>query len=452
MDTLKTSKNIAANSISEMLDANLGKKVKLHVWKEETIEGVVEAVEKIDQTDINPSALQIINFRMDGKWMTLQKSEIRRIEFFEKPNQLYAKENVEIKPVLKVDFTSNKNEQQLDMMYLSNGLNWTPMYLIELTGEEKARLTLRAEVVNNIEDIDKTNVNFVVGVPNFSYANKLSPLIDFSAAGFVNKQYNKDFANFSNVASVQTIGYGIQEDLNFGSNGNTDGLQGSAEEDLFFYTLKNMSLKKGGRGHYPVFSADINIAHIYECNLPQNNANKNFYQTEYLFSPNPNKVFHSIKVVNDTKYPFTTGPALVVKKQGGTKPISQDRLNYTSINGHSFVKLTEAPDVRIKQAEKAIEKVERSRKFSRGSSSYFYDLITVEGQVEVKNYKDKKIDLNIRRTIIGDLKSSSVKWLKAERINTSGDPNKLTDVCWETSVKSGEELTITYSYQIYVPH
>jgi len=453
MDTLKTQKEVVANSIVDMLNANLGKKVRLHIGKEEVIEGTVQDV-GIKQADQAAAArYNIVSFRMDGQWMTLLSNEIRRVEFFEQPNQLLEQKNQEVKPILEVNFSSAKKEQALDMMYLSKGLNWTPIYLIELTGEEKARLTLRAEVVNNIEDIENTDVNFVVGVPNFSYADDYSALIDLAVPELFQARSAGSFANLSNRAQTQSIGYILAQDIEFATPpAATSGLQGSAEEDLYFYTMKNMSLKKGGRGHYPVFTADINIAHIYECNLPQNNAQKNYYQSDYLFTPNPNKVFHSIKVVNDTPYPFTTGPALVVKKETETKPISQDRLNYTSVNGNSFVKLTEAPDVHIKQAEKATKREERVKKLTKNKTDYYYDLITVEGQVKAKNYKDKKIDLNIRRAIIGELKKSSTKWLKAERINTSGNLNKTTDVCWETSVKAGEELTITYSYQIYVPH
>jgi hypothetical protein len=167
---------------------------------------------------------------------------------------------------------------------------------------------------------------------------------------------------------------------------------------------------------------------------------------------NPNKVIHSIKINNNTKYPFTTGPALVVKQQGDTKPISQDKLNYTSIKGHSFVKLTEAPDVQITQAEKSISNKDKAKTITKGKHNYHYDLLKVEGQVVIKNYKAKDIDINVRRTIIGDLQESSIKWLKSERVTASSDLNKLTDICWETNVKAGQELKITYVYEILIPH
>lgn len=449
MDTLKTIGQVTANSVVEMLRANIGRRVVVEVKDKTAVQGTIVALE---QNDLKTP--QIVTLRTDqGHWKTLRMEDILSIEFFEQPKQQYARNREEVKPVLQADFSDNKREHALDLMYLARGLSWTPLYLIELTSEKRARLTLRAEVVNSIEDIDGTDVNFVVGVPNFSLANRLSPLVDFSNPYYpAQNRAPSSYDNLSNSLQAQTITYGVQEDMAFSVPAAASGLEGTAEEDLYFYTLKEMNLKKGGRGHYPVFIADINIAHIYECNLPQNNEDKYAYRDDYLFSPNPNTVFHSLKVVNDTRYPFTTGAAMVVKNQQDTKPISQDRLNYTPIGGHSFIKLTEAPDVHIKQAEKAVKREESVRKETFNRNTYFYDLLTITGQIEIKNYKAQKIDLNIRRTILGDLQESSVEWLKAERINAAGGLNELTDVCWETSVDAGAELKITYTYQIYVSH
>lgn len=447
VDTLPNARTVPANTLSEMLQANLGKKVVLHVGKDEVIEGTVESLE---ESPLNSG--EIVTFRMDGRWRTFMLSEIRRIEFFEKPTQRIERQDQKVKPVLAVSFATDKKNHDLNLMYLSNGLSWTPLYLIELSGEKRARLSLRAEVINGIEDIEDTDVHFVVGVPNFNYANRLSPLVDFGLQDFAANLIEREMAPFSNTLQSQTIGCAVEADVAADLPAAASGLQGAAEEDLYFYTLENMSLKKGGRGQYPVFAADLEIAHIYECNLPPNNTNKYAYRDEYLFSPNPNTVFHSIKLINNTAYPFTTGAALVVKSGKETKPISQDRLNYTPVNGNSFVKLTEAPDVHIKQAEKAIKREENVKKTTQDRETFYYDLITVAGQIEVKNYKAQKIDLNIRRPIIGDLKESSIKWLKADQINTAGDLNERTDVCWETSVAAGGDLTITYTYDVLVPH
>lgn len=451
MDTLETSTQLPTSTIPEILQANLGRKLILYLDGEEVVQGTVDALEKG-----NLLSHQVINLHMTDRWKAIKISDIKRIDFLEKPAAQYERKQKEVKPVLEVDFASDQKEQQLDLMYLAGGLSWTPLYLLELTGEKQAKLSLRAEVVNNVEDIAETDVNFVVGVPNFSFANRMSPLISLNVPEYIaNVATPSNYDMFSNSIQTQvrsSVSYNIENDPMDIPSSTSSGLEGKAEEDLYFYTLKDMNLKKGGRGHYPVFTANINVAHIYECNLPQNYAEKYAYGESYLFSPDPHKVFHSLKVVNDTEYPFTTGAVLVVKTENGAKPISQDRLNYTPVKGNSFIKLTEAPDVDIKQAEKAVKREENVKMIARNQNIFHYDRITVSGQVKVKNYKAQKIDLNIRRMITGELLESSVEWLQAERINTAGDLNKQTDVCWETSVDAGAELTISYSYRILVPN
>ncbi len=439
-----------AGSYFDLLQANIGKKVRVHIGQEEEYEGVVEEVVTKDAKGKEKKTLgsAIIVFRTGTKWLSFSPSEIRRLEFMEKPNQLLETETTSSKHVLSVDFTTKKKEQALEMMYLQNGLNWVPTYLIELVSDQKAKLSLRAEVTNNAEDIEDTDVNFVVGIPNFKYANRLSFLVDF--LGMVHPGH-KNYAlnNFSNSISTASVKY--ESDASFSGTPMGPGVEGDADEDLYFYKVKDINLKKGGRGQYPVFSKEIDVAHIYETNLAQNAVNKGYYQKDFLFSPdNQNPVFHSVKVMNETDFPWTTGAALVVSnKSGETRPISQDLLKYTPIKGHTYVKLTEAPDIKVKQAEKEIAREERVKKMP-GNNTYYYDLVTVEGKIKVKSYKKKKVDLNIKRTIIGELRKSSVKWLKAERINRSGDLNKVTDICWETSIGAGEDLEITYTYKVYV--
>ncbi len=452
-DQVTTKTENVAISFIDLLEANKGKKMKIHIGKDEVYEGTTEEVIMKDSDGnekrfINQS---VIVFKTNSQWLSFSPVEIRRIEFLEKPNQLLEKETTTNKNILSVDFTTKRSEQPLEMMYLENGLNWVPTYLIELKSDTKAKLSLRAEVTNGAEDIEGADVNFVVGIPNFRYANRLSSLVDFLGMIYpTNNIYAGN--NFSNSLTTQRLDYALEE-ATVTATGTPmgNGVTGDGDEDLYFYNVKNINLKNGGRGQYPVFSEDIEIAHIYECNLAQNSAAANYYQKDFLFTPdNQNPVFHSIKVNNNLEFPWTTGSAMVVsEKSGTTRPISQDMLNYTPIKGHSYVKLTESPDIKVKHAEKEIAREQKVRRVNT-NNRYYYDLVTVEGKIKVKSYKDKKVDLNLKRMIYGDLQETDVKWLKAERVNRTGDINKITDVCWETSISGGEELEITYTYKVYV--
>ena len=73
------------------------------------------------------------------------------------------------------------------MFYMQKGIYWVPNYLVTLRDDGKADVRLRATVMNDIEDFEDTELNFVVGVPTFRYSQVSSPLSSTeSVAQFMN--------------------------------------------------------------------------------------------------------------------------------------------------------------------------------------------------------------------------------------------------------------------------
>jgi hypothetical protein len=453
-DTVK--QNLNANSITEMLVANEGKQVMLQVAgnpSDASLSGKLVSVTKLDNIASGSVQSRTILMETSNGWISLKSEQVRSISFNEKPNLQFTSKKVQ--PIIELGFSNSQAQQSLSMMYLQNGLGWLPNYLINMTADDKAELTLRAEVTNDAEDIVNTSVNFVVGVPNFKYAKKLASLVDFlGTAGRRSGGTSNNFNNFSNSLSTQRVSYGGDDAWGSGGFGDFEeeetesGVGIAAVEDLFYYTISGISLKKGGRAYYDILKTKVDIEHIYESNISSNGTGTNAYRKTYSFTEDKsNTVFHSIKLKNEAKSPWTTGSAMVVRTDKGiVKPISQDLLSYTPVSGTSFVKLTEAHDVKVKHAEKEMSREAKSIKWR----NYSYDLIQVEGQVKIKNYKQKAIQLNVKRYINGEFKKSSQKWETEERVNLSGSVNKSTQVCWEMDLKAGEEKVITYSYQVYV--
>jgi hypothetical protein len=156
-----------------------------------------------------------------------------------------------------------------------------------------------------------------------------------------------------------------------------------------------------------------------------------------------NSIWHSIRLKNASKFPWTSAPALVIS---GTKPVSQDTLPYTPKAASSNLKITIATDIRSSHDEREVareQNIQRRR-------NYQYDQVTVEGTLKVKNYKSKEVRLNIRKTIRGEVESQSDegKSIKlGEAIQTDNPMSRLT---WEVTLKPGEDRVITYRYKVWV--
>ncbi|MEZ4776847.1 MAG: hypothetical protein R3D00_26970 [Bacteroidia bacterium] len=421
--------------VHEVMEANIGKQVRITTKDNLNYEGKILSAN-----------LTFVSLQTTSRYENILTSLISGFSFVEAPEMQTVEKKQQQR--IRIGFGNTQPTQNLQMMYLEKGIGWFPNYLIELTGEKTARLTMRAEIINDAEDITNAEVNVVVGVPNFSISAGVSPLVsNRSLEEFINNlnQRNNNWRAmpYSNAMMNQSISYSFEQPSDIEET--TPNVEGSEQEDLYFYTLKDVTLAKGGRAFYQIQQTDIPVEHIYEVNLPPNVEQRNYY--DLPVAQEKNEVLHQIKITNPGKQPFTTGTAMVVKKTGETiSPISQDQLNYTPAGGFSMVKITTAPDVKVAHKEEETGREENKLRKNRIN----YDLITVSGEITIKNYKSKPIAINIRRAIAGELKNSNSDWLKAKRVSMNQQVNEVTDVCWELSLKAGEEKVVKYSYQVYV--
>lgn len=453
--TVKTEEQAVVNNFSSMLALNNGKEVKLYL-KDTSFQGTVLFLQKKPKKDVEIPNLTAPLFALKtktGKTLVFTKEMINnlvRLEFVNDPEFLYNYTTSKKLPALQIDFKSNNSKQPLNMMYLSNGLAWKPDYKIELIEEEKARLSLRSTVINEAEDIKTHKLNLVAGVPNFKYATKISDLINFLK---IKPNYiANEFNTFSNIAVPQNFynratAEGAAPTTITGSSGAPTFDEAAAMEDLYFYTLKDVELKKGERAFFDIFTVDVPVEHVYEAVLSDNNIS---YALEYSFIKKENPVIHTLKLTNNSGFTWTAASALVLKNdKQQNAPISQDKLNYTSQKDDVSVKLTEAPDVSVYFVEKEVDRLVSKKSIKRGNYTYYNDLVTVEAEVTIHNYKNKAIRLDLKRAITGELKESSVKWELAPRVQFGYTLNKKTDVCWEMELKAGEEKVIKYNYSFY---
>ncbi len=345
----------------------------------------------------------------------------------------------------------------LTMGYLENGLGWTPSYLVSLQDDKTAQLTMQAGIIDDAEDLKDTQVFFVVGVPNFAYARIPSPMaLQQTLLDFIRDATRRDTGVIGGLASNALM---AQRAVNLEMDQfaaappsletAVEELQGAPEEDLFLYTRSGVTLAKGERASYNVFSGSVNYEHIYQWEVldaPRVDAFGNVQN--YPNAPSSdlaarNNVWHALRVKNTTKFPWTSAPALVIS---GTKPVSQDTLPYTPKGAVSNLKLTIATDIRSSHDER---EVARQQNVTR-RRGYSYDEVTVEGTLKIKNYKTKDIRLSIAKTLRGSVESQTDGG-KAEKLGEAiSADNPMSRLTWEITLKPGEERTITYRYKVWV--
>ena len=428
----------------DFLKINKGKKVNLIINKETSFQGTIKEVSKY---------LVFLELE-NGQLLSLNTGSIQYVFLLEESNGFNTTNRSDttkgVKQIVDLQFKNNA-KQNLDLIYFQNGIGWTPSYKVELQENSKAKITMQAAVSNQAEDLDDVNINFVVGYPNIKYASTLDilfnnagiaqlptitnnylQLTDRARRGGLNVYYDGDFSTGTALSTVTT---------------NQPSIKSVSEEDLYFYSLNNISIPKGGRGYFSIFETTVPYEDLYEVTLTPNHNNYYSYQAVDYKDEYRNKVWHILKLENKSKHAWTTGAAMVVKKDGdNVRPISQDDLNYTPMQGKGTLKLTISPDVSVKDYEK--EKTRTARKQEK--DSYYYEIVTVSGEIKIQNFKSEAINLNIKKAIVGNLTASNPKWLKSARVNTHTSFNRTNEVCWEIKLDAGEKKVIEYEYDVYV--
>lgn len=453
-------------SLAEVLQTNIGKTVTVTYsmnMKDYTGEIVGVRQSKSATGDVNadvaPEVLpsiakpQYLLLRVDKKLLALPIASIANAVL---PDDTIFHEKID-QPRSALRFTIKGAGEKTDLTvgYLEHGLGWTPSYMISLSDDKTAQITMQAVVIDDAEDLNNSDLFFVVGVPNFAYSGTPSPMsLQQNLLSFMKDAGQRDEENYkrySNALTGQLMAgemneLDVRKEPSFSQT--VSELSGSPEEDLFLYTRSGVTLARGERATYNVFSSTVGYEHIYEWEVVDPQRVDGFGNV-VQYNPNSpdaaahNSIWHSIRLKNTTKFPWTSAPTMVIS---GAKPVSQDTLPYTPKAASSNLKITIATDIRSSHEEREVARQQNVQR----RHGYELDLVTVEGTMKLKNYKSKDVKLDIGKTLRGDVdtQSDTGKAVKlGEAIQTDNPLSRLT---WDIKLKAGEERVITYRYKIFV--
>ncbi len=459
--TEEVERETEALSMEEVLKANIGKGVKI-AHGDKIIEGIIKAVPEGRQNPTDerrldtiptytphpqPKAGEIVIVGTQGGDVILSKAHITRVEFVEPSSaRLSTWEKVR---KIKFKVSTRGERAKLSMSYLQKGISWVPSYLVNIENPKKARITMKATVINDMEDLTNVDAFFVVGYPNFLYADILSPMaLEESIKQFIGAlEAGGRSPDASRLANVMRQSVSLERDeeipgLDYGY-ASIKGLPGAHEEDLFLYSKKGLDLKKGERAEYLIFSDEVAYKHIYEWNIPDTlKVDARGYARSESEKKEIEQIWHSVKLSNTTAYPWTTAPAFTVS---GWKPLAQDTIDYTPKDSQRNLKLTVATDVTHDRHEYETERQREIRLYNHS-----YDLVTVRGELYIRNHKGQDISMEIKKRLTGEVLETSHNGKVEKRAEGLAGVNQNSVISWEIPIRAGAELKVTYRYKVYI--
>jgi len=415
-------------SLQRLLAANIGSRVVLLTYDQRRLAaGVLLYVsERTDPSTGEGAEPLILLEAEEGRVLSIGLGHVQGVEFREQP-KVYRTIEPEKQPVLRAKVLTKREEAGLGLAYLQQGIRWLPSYLVGLKDEKRAIISLRATLVNEAEDLERTRLHLVIGVPHFSAKGELDPLGLQKALAATDEFREVGRAMMSQRAPAAARGYGgiAEEPAVLPVLPPVGELAGLEMEELYLYHKEDITLRKGERAQMVLLTGEVPYQHIYEWNADTGE-----------------EVWHCLKLTNTLKAPWTTGVAMTVKEG---QPLGQDLLKYTPPGASTNLKVTQAPAIRVSRKE---EEVSRSEPKRIGDN--YWSLAIVKGELKLENYKKEGVEIEVEKTVNGKVESASDSAEIVVRPQVERGLNPVTGLKWKVSVAAGKSKILNYQYQVFV--
>lgn len=393
--------------LRELLQANIGTEASI------TEKGVryTATIMGVFASDAVPQHERVILLKTADGVKPVLLERIEEVQFKGTPKTVQPYEEAQNLLTLKLDWNGQQPAAKagVGMMYLQKGVRWIPSYSISLNDKGQATVKMQATLINELADLEDVTANLVVGVPSFAFKDTLDPMALQQAVARLSGYFDQDsrtLNSFSNSIMTQSARMTeVRNEANIGPNlsPELDGME--KNDDLFIYTFKHLSIKKGERMVVPVAEFTVPYRDIYTLDLPyapprevfqQFNMNQQGELARLLNAP---KAQHKIRLTNKSAYPFTTAPALIFN---GDRLLGQGMMTYTPVGGISDLTVTTAVDIGVQKKDRELKRTPNAVTWNGDQ----YSRVDVAGTVTLTNHSAQPVTLEITRQVLGNLETA----------------------------------------------
>jgi hypothetical protein len=480
-----------ALSVREMLEANVGARVRVRErGRDDEYEATVAGLPTRSTEELAaagppgaperlPEKGDIVLLETREGTKVLPIADVERVVFLDNPKPEV--EQPEFRNILsmRLDWGSRKPAAEADvgMAYLQRGIRWIPSYRVEVDGRGKAVVRLQATLINELADLEDVTANLVIGVPTFAFMETPDPISLQESVAQLSSAFRADsrtaFA-FSNAIMSQTAmmprghrGSGSGDNvIDLGPDVGGSG----KNEDLYVFTLENVTLAKGHRMVVPVAEFTLDYEDVYVLDLPFSpppevrhrfNSDRQAELARMFSGP---EVVHKIRLANDSAYPLTTAPALVLR---GGWLLAQNMMTYTAVGGRCDLAVTTAVDIAANRSDTETSRTPNAANWHGHSC----DRTDLTGTISLTNHFGRTVQVEVSRSVLGTLDSASgdgdvrqMSWIEDGFVLTDGLPhwwywyswpgwwyhlNSVGRVTWTLEIKPGHTVDLEYTWHYF---
>ena len=378
---------------------------------------------------------------------------------------------------LKLDWTGRRTPATADvgLVYLQKGLRWIPGYKVTVDGNGNAAMKLQATLLNELTDIDDVTANLVIGVPSFAFRDTLDPISLQQAAAELSPYFQQGdrMQMMTNAIAGQVAMGSPSRSAPAGSAAPSLGPdlpESTQSEDLFVFTARHVTMRKGERMVAPVAEYTIPYADVFTLDLPfgpprdiRSSLNTE-QQAEMARLVGAPQVVHKIRLTNKGSYPLTTAPALIIRDN---RMLAQGMMTYAAIGAATDVEITKAVDIRAAKSDEETARVPNAVKWQGDD----YGRVDLAGKIKLTNYRDKAVEIEVTRHVLGDVNAADNGGV-ITRVNafedgsfTAGDHpqwwrwyawpnwwshfNGVARINWKVRIEAGKSADLGYTWHYF---
>jgi hypothetical protein len=340
--------------------------------------------------------------------------------------------------------------RKIAVTFLARGVTWAPSYIVDISDTQKARLSAKAVIVNDACNLNGVDVQLVTGFPHLQFSGIVSPMaepgnLEVFLEALSRRTFEWGQPPVTSNVMYQSVAYadagGRAAAPEYGA-----AAVGAAAEDLFLYPAGAVDLDRNEVAYVPLFTESVPYEHIYQWDIPDyvNEQNRYDYgRNQGDDQDAEEEIWHSLRLTNATKTPWTTAPGETVKN--GVL-LGQDTLKYTPLGGKTTLRITRAIGIKGDQLE-----LETARKRNalqwRGNS---YDLVAIEGELSAVNTLAQTVTLEITKTLSGEVKTADPDAKEQKLAKGLRSVNPRTRLTWTIELPPGAAKDLSYTCDVYV--
>lgn len=395
----------------------------------------------------------------DGKTLFIPISELYDIEFESNPTEKYKVDTIMKRATVVLD--NDVTEAAFTTLSLQTGITWTPAYYIKLKDDKTAMLTMKGTLENkSSEDIKDADLDLVIGGnPSMFFGQTLDP----TSAFMTGQTYLQSLVTSGYTSSGSYSG-AVMDKYTITNNASSYSYKAAADNtsvpvvpppvdeeydpvgekvgNFYYFNAGRVSVKRNGIAVVPISNVAIPYKTIYDVDI---NDFSSFASRGIIYPSDEMQqfdVYQSIKFSNKGTVPITSASIFLVNEND--KPIAQDKIKYTPAGADAFIKLQKAIDISVKSKDEEDRRKDRELTFRKVA----YDKVTLKGTVEIQNYLDTPITINVKKAVTGLVTDAEDGTITSRKI--TGSPNHTSNIKWEVSLKAGEKKNITFFYDVFV--